>query len=273
MENAALELLPMDKITAILMLRNENRYIYGENDEKPEFTMLQQQFKFLESFVDHIIIADGNSTDGSRQEYINFNRTTDISIFQQPMFDENLIMNQLLDAARNYGTKWVLSLDGDEILEDSAIYLLRQFMDSHDANHDHTVRFNYINLWRSRKNYRVDKWHNTEAGKFFSLTERLCSIGSSWNNHHFSFNSNHYDGGNIYFSNKKLLHYAWVDWNHILKKHDIGINLEMEHNNKTFEESCEIYKEILNEEGIILQPCLPEWAEEYRTGKIRYAKA
>lgn len=258
-------------LAVIMMLKNEHKYVYGENDKKPEFTMLQQQLRFLESFVDHIVISDGGSYDGSRYEYIHFDRKKDITILRQPEpFDENIILNQMLNFCREKKFKWILYLDGDEILEDSARKFIRQFMDDHDYKQEHTVRFNYINLWRSRNLYRFDKWYNSEAGKLFSLTDNLHSIGTPWNNHHFSFNENRYDGGNIYFSEKKILHYAWVDWKHILKKNMRNIDLEMEIYGKTYQQAVLAYKDTLDETGIILQPCLPEWAEEYRTGKIKY---
>lgn len=257
------------------MLKNENKYIYGENEQQPSHTMLQQQLSFLNNKnIDHVYIADGNSTDDSKVEYTCFplHSHPNITVFQQQEFNENLTLNQLIQIARKDGHKWLLNLDGDEILEDSSLQFLKQFTESHDETQDHTVRFNYINLWRSRKRFRVDKWFNAEAGKFFSLTDRLCSIGSSFNNHHFSFNENSYDGGNIYYANKKILHYAWVNWKSVTDKYARFINLEMDHNKTNLDEAEKMYREILNEEGIVLQSCFDEWAEEYRTGVIQYAE-
>ena len=52
----------INNLATILMLKNENRYIYGENDIKPNKTMLEEQLDFLK-FSEKVYILDGGSTD------------------------------------------------------------------------------------------------------------------------------------------------------------------------------------------------------------------
>lgn len=236
-------------LVAILMLKNENKYVYGPGDQKPEHTMLEQVLNHLH-FCEHIIIADGMSDDGSDEVY---KRYKNVKVFQQETpFNENNILNSLLDYARKYtDSKWVLYLDGDEILENLAILYIKKFIKFNDPAIKHTVRFGYMNLWRSRTKYRTDKFHDQLSGKFFSLHHDLKSFGSAYNNHHFAFGTID-NFGNIYNSKTYVVHYAWVDWNHIDKKYKQCVWMETELNKKDTTEAENICKVILDEEGIRL---------------------
>ena len=70
----------IEGLACILLLKNENRYIYGIKDRKPEFTMLQQQMMFLKSFVQNVYIMDGDSKDESMIIYNHYIKNGLISL-------------------------------------------------------------------------------------------------------------------------------------------------------------------------------------------------
>lgn len=260
----------IEGLACILLLKNENRYIYGIKDRKPEFTMLQQQMMFLKSFVQNVYIMDGDSKDESMMVYNHYRKNGLIKrISVSSDFDEAGHLELLKNQAFEDKNKWLLYLDGDEILEDSARNFIRNYCNSYNHNVNQTVRFIYANLWRSRNKYRLDKWYGMEAGKLFSLTKDLKSYGTEFNNHWFGFRTPN-DFGNVYQTNLHVLHYAWVDWENVRKKYEKCVNYEMMYNNTPIEKAKEDFKVILDEEGIVLKPCEHNWSEEFRSGTIKY---
>ena len=162
-------------------------------------------------------------------------------------------------------------LDGDEILEDNARSYIRLLMKNLPGESPTTVRFKYINLWRSRKVFRFDKWYAGEAGKLFRVTKDLTSYGTAFNNHHYAY-SKPDDFGIVLSPDLNILHYAWVDWEHQVRKVERYAKIEHEKNGTPIEVARIMFNEILDERGIKMSMVFKDWQEEYRSGKIQYNK-
>jgi hypothetical protein len=265
-------------LAAILFLKNENKFVYNSDSELcPSITMLEQQLQFLESFVDAVYILDDKSTDGSQEIYKKYHERGLIKYWETTgsEFNEQQYCARLLEFVKFNNHEWMLYLDGDEVLDDSSRYWINNFINKpHAYDCRITVRFNYINLWRSRKRYRSDKWYFGDAGKLFHVTKDLTSYGEAFNNHFYAYpdidDSNKISFGNIIVPGIKILHYAWVDWNHQIRKVEKNIKWEIECNNKTLEEAKVIYECVLDEEGIVLVDVDYKWQREYIDGIICY---
>ncbi len=270
-------------LACILFLKNENKFVYGPNDMKPSVTMLEQQLMFLESFVDSVYILDDKSTDESVEVYKKYHKRGLVKYWETTgnEFNEQQYCARLLEFVKFNNHEWMLYLDGDEVLEDDARKWISKYFinEEYGENFRITVRFNYINLWRSRKQYRVDQWYNMESGKLFHVTPDLISFGTAFNDHFYAYQSppdksseSVFDFGNVVHTDLKIIHYAWVDWEHQLKKVQRNIKFEMENKLISYEEAEKIYGVILDEEGIVLKDVESKWQEEFRTGRIFYNK-
>lgn len=249
-------------IGAILMLRNENKLVHGQGDAPPPFTMLRQQLEHLQ-FCRRVYVLDGMSTDGSRDVYREF---SNVSVIDQPdRFDENVFLNMLLGKLKEENLcGWMLNLDGDELLEEEGVNWLRSFASEPHAEPHITVRFNYVNLWRSRRWYRTDARYGMEAGKVFRVSSNLWSFGTKINDHHFAY-GRPANFGRIVQSEKKILHFAWVDWDHMLRKVERVVGVERDLGILTPEREAD-YRSCLDERGIVTAECPPHWLPEYRHG-------
>lgn len=273
----------MNKLACVLMLKNENKYVYGEKDKKPSVTMLEQQMMFLKSFVDNVYIMDDLSDDGSMdiyKKYQNMGLVKEI-ISTNGEFDENKHYNTLCDMVKSdEENKWMLYLDGDEILIDESRKYIRDLVEDkinlaelfNDKQYldKIIVRFRYINLWRSRKQYRYDKFYGGETGKLFRVHKTLKSYGKKFNEHHFAYEAPDDFGRIILLMDHFILHYAWVDWNHMIRKVDRNAVIEYKYNGTNIDEAKKHYMMTLDETDIRYRNCVKAWAEEYRTGKISY---
>jgi glycosyltransferase involved in cell wall biosynthesis len=262
-------------IAALMMLKNENRFILHEDRSKPKYTMLEQNFRRLRSMVDAVYIVDNGSTDGSRDIYDKYEKD---GLIQFVHYNDNYVdfddvrdRKILLEAAVADKHKWILVVDGDEIYEDRMDYWIKDFCSSNSHNGLHSVMFNYVNFWRSRDNYRVDKWNDSWFFRLFSSTF-LDVVGEKLHQYRFlfrSFNGLH-SVGNVLRSDIKCLHYGWADWDHRLKKTKQYIDLDMQYNNLSFDHASKKYVVYTDESGIVLSRGRSEWSSEFRTGSIDY---
>lgn len=240
-----------------MMLKNENKYVYGVDDQKPPYTMLEQLMDHVTSFCERVYVAD-DSNDGSAAVYARYPEV--VGKYRQPKpYDENKNLNMLLDRVRdNPANKWVLYLDGDEILENYGIDWIARLTEIVQSDTKCTVRFTYANLWRSRRRYRVDKLTGQSAGKLFTVHPDLRSFGSSYNDHHFSYGSLG-NFGEVVETDLHIIHYGWVDWNHIIMKHARAIRYETELNGRSLAEAEAMHAMLLDEVGLVLRYCREDW--------------
>jgi glycosyltransferase involved in cell wall biosynthesis len=253
---------PKSQIAAILMLKNENRFILNEDGSPPPYTMLGQCLRRLESLVGHILVVDNGSTDCSRGLY---QRYVDNVVYNDPNlpFDDVRDRRRLLAMAKNTGAKWMLVVDGDEVLEDKAtdyIHSLVEVYDEMENTDNIAVHFEYINLWRSRTRYRTDAWSNIWFPRLFT-TNRLELDGTALHNYHFRFSSGKTQ---MLRPDVKVLHYGWADWQHRLAKRQRYIKRHAELHGMSIEQATPIYNPEIDETGLTLAIAKPEWNEEFR---------
>ena len=261
-------------IVAIMFLKNDNRYVHGFGELRPKYTMLEQNLLSLRSFVDGVYIFDDNSNDGSWDVYARYVRKGLILDWKvHDNKDQNKTLNELIAIARENNHHWIVNPDGDEIFDDDARAFMVWCARNYDHDRNHCIRFNYINLWRSRKKYRTDKWYLSETGKFMSLTPELVSLGSMFNDHHFMFRKPNGDTnfGTIENSEYNILHYAWVDWEFLSRKVDRYIRREIEHRNIPRQEAEKMFSVCMDEEGARFSDVDLRWCEEFRSGNISYS--
>lgn len=264
---------PRDGICAIMMLKNENRFIMHDDGKKPEYTMLEQNLRRLKSLVEEVYIVDNGSKDGSKEIYEKYRKDP---IFYTQYNDENLPFDDvrdrvvLLEVAKRRGMKWMLVVDGDEIYEERADKWIHEFTQSNDHERHWGIKFHYINFWRSRLKYRTDAWNGSWFERLYSLKD-LRIFGTALHNYGFQFIvDNKVISLNSLNAPVKCLHYGWADWQHRVNKTERYKIRDMELNHITYEEASRKYYQDTNEMGLTVRLADPEWGEEFRTGRIGY---
>lgn len=265
----------VEGLCAVLMLKDENRFILNEDGTKcnPPMTMLEQNIRSLNKYVDEIYIVDNGSTDGSdsvyeKYKYDNGNGRIVYLHKNDPNlpFDDVRDRKIMLNKAKERGMKWLLVVDGDEIYEDRSVEWIKNYCRNEDLSINHIVSFHYINFWRSRTKYRVDKWFTSYFMRLFSVNNLILS-GTAL--HNYSFNH----GG----SNSKIvkcpyecLHYGWADWEHRVRKTQRYISRDMEVNRISYEHAKSKYSNDIDENGIRFEQANKEWGSEFANGIIDY---
>lgn len=261
-----------ENICAILMLKNENRYILNEDGSKPQYTMLEQVIRRLKSIVEEVYIVDNGSTDGSREVYDKYKDVLiKYIVYNDPdlPFDDVRDRKILFEKAKERGMKWMLVVDGDEVYEDKATEWIHQFCQQ-DPHAHLNAKFHYVNIWRGRKKYRVDAWHNSWFARLYSI-HNLVLFGDPLHSYHFRYAlGNGMSLGQQVEAPVKCLHYGWADWDHRVKKTERYMRRDMELTGISYSQAQEKYSQDTNERGIRLRDADPNWASEFRNGVIDY---
>lgn len=257
--------IPSNGIAVLMMLKNENHYKYGAGDEKPKYTMLEENLIRLKSLVEEVYIVDNASTDGSRQVYERYQKEGNVRYVQYNppdwKFDDVRDRNILLRVANKREMKWVLIVDGDEIFEDRATKWINDFVSTHNHEDCHIVKFHYVNFWRSRKQFRSDAWNRSWFNRLFSI-KNLVLEGQELHNYLFM----HRNGSSIVTEAPvKVLHYGWCDWKLFLEKVDRYIKKEVEMG-VSYNEAVMKYRSAIDETNIQYEPGDPLWSAEFRKG-------
>lgn len=250
------------KIIAGLMLKNENRFIFNDKyDKKPKYSMLEQCLDCVSKIADEIIIVDNNSDDNSDVVYKKYKKITHIKKNDEKNFSDFRDRSYLISEAKKRNGDWFLMVDGDEVFEDSAINWIKMFSnDNRNQNKNIRVNFKYINLWRSRRKFRIDKWNSSKFFRLWSL-KNLKIIGGDLHSYDITFDKNIIDINSPYV----VIHYGWADWqSRINKSFRYGKDHSNIHNIDLFEANKYYVRSDLDEDGIILQNVNIDWLEEFR---------
>lgn len=256
------------------MLRDENRLIKHEDGTlpNPPITMLEQCLRRLRSLVDAIYIVDNGSIDGSHEVYERFSDIIKYVRYhpRNIPFDDCRDRKILLEEVKKDSMDWVICIDGDEVYEDAMDDYVKTFCATHSPLDHYALKFHYINLWRGRMRYRIDKWNNSWYFRMFSVPD-LEIIGTPLHNYNFEFvRVRTIIPKKIIESPMKCLHYGWADWTKRLEKEQRYIFGDMEISGISVEESRKKYYIGIDEDGLKVALADPKWCEEFRSMKIGY---
>lgn len=122
---------------------------------KNEDWILGSTLKNIAPFVDHVIIADQNSTDETVricQEFANV-----IVVKNELKGHSNQVRWLLLDEARKIAdNSLIICIDADEIISPDAIVEMKKAIETKQAIPGDVFRFRWIQLWKSNVQYMND---------------------------------------------------------------------------------------------------------------------
>lgn len=133
---------PKKKIVTIYRLKNEERWI-------------KKSLEAVSQISDEIIILDDDSTDSTIKICENFPNVVDIHKQNNLLFDESRDKNILLTMALKRTPDFILTLDGDEIIQPCAE---RLFFEDIDILYPDSpmYEFQVLNIWDKPNQYRYD---------------------------------------------------------------------------------------------------------------------
>lgn len=146
-----------DKIVAMLRIKNESEWI-------------AEVLASLERAVDEIVILDDHSTDDTVRICRTFTKVVDLHEQEASDVDEVRDKNLLLQMALRREPEWILAMDGDEVLEESAPERIREGIRVAPPQVV-TLAFEWLYFWDDRAHYRVDgKYRDLWHPRLFRVT-------------------------------------------------------------------------------------------------------
>ncbi|WP_306524135.1 glycosyltransferase [Dokdonella sp.] len=135
------------KIVAMLRIKNESEWI-------------AEVLASIERIADEIVILDDHSTDDTVRICRTFRKVVALHEQCDRDVDEVRDKNILLAMALERDPDWILAMDGDEVLEESAAKRIRDGIRSAPPQVA-TFAFEWLYFWNDREHYRVDgKYHS-----------------------------------------------------------------------------------------------------------------
>lgn len=250
------------KIVGLVPERNENIYI-------------AQCLKALAMYTDAIVVLDDASTDNTLEILNSIQKECKIEkiITKEKWYrDEVSDRNALLEAGRSIGGTHFIVIDADEILTSNLLNgnLLRQMILS--LKPGETLMLNWIQLWRSTKNYRFDNSVWTYNYKDFIFCDnKTCSYTPPQHENHAKFihtkRTPHGLNGQIYTMNGfeyGVMHFQFVNWRNLLIKQAWYICLERIRDRKKSSKAINsFYSASTDERGLGLKPVPKDWFSNY----------
>jgi GT2 family glycosyltransferase/2-polyprenyl-3-methyl-5-hydroxy-6-metoxy-1,4-benzoquinol methylase/glycosyltransferase involved in cell wall biosynthesis/Flp pilus assembly protein TadD len=201
---AKMKPLRQKKVIGMLRIKNEEKWIAK---------VLEKASPIVSGFV----ILDDGSTDNTPAICGTFSKVLRYDRQEEERVDEARDKNRLLKAALSYDPDWILALDGDEVLEDSAVSAIPKLLSS--APSDVTViGVDFLYMWDSDDAYRVDgKYRGINHPRLF----KVSGLGIPSDNLAFSstqHGSNFHCGsvpsnmpGRVFVSDIKVKHYGYFE--------------------------------------------------------------
>lgn len=233
-------------IISILRIKNEERWI-------------KKCLEAASDIVSGFIILDDGSTDSTVSICKKFSNVIEIHEQSGLPFDEVRDKNTLLTMALKHNPDFILSLDGDEIMQPNAKDILFEEINIIYPN-DSVFEFQSLFVWDKPNQYRSDGvYGNIWYKRLLRLRDQPSNIsydstGYPGNAHSTRLPSNCMGWNNPVRSKIKILHYGYYDDE--LRQSKYNFYTKLDPNNTAFDG----YKHILGEgkfsgsSGIILSP-------------------
>jgi len=118
---------------------------------------LERVLRHLEIFCDEIVVCDCQSTDNSLEIIKKY--TNHILIEPNDFKNELFVKQKMLDYALKLNPDWIVWLDADEVFDrEGELGGIRKLCDYGNKHGIDGFSFQEINLWKSKKFYRVDEF-------------------------------------------------------------------------------------------------------------------
>lgn len=115
--------------------------------------------RFIKPLVDHLVVWDDASTDGSYEYALQ--HTPHVFRSKRTDFKNEMKIKQtLLNYALKLKPDFIMYLDADEVFSANATYRLQELCDYCERNQIDGLSFHKLNLWRSRSWRRVDSLYD-----------------------------------------------------------------------------------------------------------------
>lgn len=217
-------------------------------------------------WVDHIIAAYQDSSDRTLEILESFPK---VSIVENNATTHNSnVRKLLLDEARKIsGEKIIFSFDADEI--PTAEMLTQEFWDKvEELPHGSAIELQWIQLWRSTKEYRNDNSVWSNSWKVFGFVDDGNMEYDSLNvvNDHTSRVPTAALANIVRFDQPKILHYQFANWPRMLAKQAYYRIMEFLKSDGGFWSAFKInarYAATDDERGIKLNPVPQNWVQDY----------
>ena len=185
---------------------------------KNEAWILKRTLSALSLWADHIILADQQSTDGTRELSKSFAK---VLVINNPAeFHSSNVRKLLLEAARRFaGHNAIFSFDADEIPTGDIIG--SSFWEKlSDLPTGSAIEMQWVQLWRSPLKYRDDNSVWSNSWKVFGFLDDRVMEYDSLNviNDHTSRVPTAAAKHVVRFSQSKVLHYQFVNWPRMVAK-------------------------------------------------------
>jgi glycosyltransferase involved in cell wall biosynthesis len=223
---------------------------------KNEAWILDRFLKCASLWADKIIIADQNSSDGSREIAISYPKVTLIDNLSSS-FNEPERQKILIEEARKIpGKRILIALDADEALT-------ANFMDSSewktllDAPTGTVFKFQWANLRPDLQTY----WSISYYLPLGFMDDGSEHVGSSIHSTRIPFPNK---APSILLQNIKVLHYQYTDWERMQSKH--RWYQCWERLNNSHRSAIDIYRQYHHMDVIPpseIKPVSPEWFDTY----------
>ncbi len=137
---------------------------------KNEAEWIAEVLASIERVADEIVILDDHSTDDTVRICRTFAKVVDLHEQAADTVDEVRDKNLLLQMALRRDPDWVLAMDGDEVLEESAPERIREGIRLAPPQVA-TLAFEWLYFWDDRSHYRVDgKYRDLWHPRLFRVT-------------------------------------------------------------------------------------------------------
>jgi len=265
-----------------LKTKNKNLRLIAIAMCKNEEELLENWLQRTSEFADGIIVIDDGSTDNSFK-MLQSNKKVIRIIKHEPggPLEDRKNRNKLFDAVREFSGEWAIILDIDEIMDVRLAGNLDGILNRPTVGQ---IYFKEISLWRSNKEYRIDK------PNLYNRQKTVCQIVRMNNNlkwvpswpYTFKHRIRMLLQNGIYIPNPpngymKLkgvsgetldlpdlvkIHYHFADWDKVWWTHlryAVRESIQLKKKLKDVPEIVDWATQRLNEDDLQLAPVKPEW--------------